>query len=166
MSNFNPADLSSLAKQFAGGDHNFDGAIQKVMQTPDAAQAGGVDNSVLQACHDAAYNNGPGSNQLDSNAVGGAAALGAIKNFVSGQGGQGQGDQAVVASAMSEAAKLYDQHSAAGNIVQGSGGKDDAIAQAAKTAMSLLQQSGGSGSLLGSAGGLASAENIASKFSQ
>lgn len=55
--------------------------------------------------------------------------------------GGGQNNNAFVGMAMSEAAKMFDQHSSQGNVQQGS--KQDAISSAASMAMKLLNSSGG-----------------------
>ena len=52
-----------------------------------------------------------------------------------------QNNNAFVGMAMSEAAKMFDQHAAQGNVQQGS--KQDAISSAAQMAMKLLSSSGG-----------------------
>jgi len=70
-----------------------------------------------------------------------------------------QNNNAFIGKAMSEAAKLFDQHAAQGNVQQGS--KQDAVSSAAGMAMKLLMSSGGNvgsggsgiaGLLMGAAG--------------
>jgi hypothetical protein len=54
----------------------------------------------------------------------------------------GQNNNAFVGMAMAQAAKMFDQHDANGNVQQGS--KQDAVSSAASMAMKLLSSSGGS----------------------
>jgi len=58
------------------------------------------------------------------------------------KGGQrGNSNNAFIGMAMSEAAKMFDQHDGAGNVQSGS--KQEAISSAASMAMKLLNNSGG-----------------------
>jgi hypothetical protein len=80
----------------------------------------------------------------------------ALKMFTGGQGGSGGNQQnAFIGMAMSQAAKLFDQQSAAGNT-HPSASKQDAISSAAQTALQMYMKS-----QMGSAGGLM---GMASKF--
>ena len=82
----------------------------------------------------------------------------ALKMFSGGQGGgQAGGNQQnqFVGMAMGQAAKLFDQQSAGGNV-HPDASKQDAVSGAAQTAMKMYMQS-----QMGSGGGLMS---LASKF--
>jgi len=98
--------------------------------------------------------------------MGVAAAMQALKMFTGGQGSGGGGGSGgssqnqFIGMAMGEASKLFEQQSAQGNAPVG--GKQAAIASAAKMAMQMYMKSemGGGGS---GGGGLMS---LASKFLQ
>lgn len=106
--------------------------------------------------HDKVNNSGE---QVGSNEIGNAAALGAIKNVLGGGGGGGSGgdfQQKLIGAAMAHAGQLFDQKSAAG---QASGDKQDAMQQAGEAVMKLMVKhqvtsmiggggSGGLGSLM------------------
>jgi len=75
-------------------------------------------------------------------------------------GGGGVNNNAFIGQAMAQAAKMFDQHDAQGNVQQGS--KQDAISSAAAMAMKLLNNAGGNagsggsgiaGLLMGGGGG-------------
>ena len=74
--------------------------------------------------------------------------------------GGGSNNNAFIGQAMAQAAKMFDQHDAQGNVQQGT--KQDAISSAAAMAMKLLNNSGGNiggggsglpGLLMGAMGG-------------
>lgn len=97
----------------------------------------------------------------------------ALKMFGGGgHGGQGGGGQnKIIGIAMGQAAKLFDQQAAQGNVSQGAN-KQDAIASAGKMALQMFMRSemgGGGGGMGGgmgggSGGGIGGLLNMASKF--
>ncbi|KZV80883.1 hypothetical protein EXIGLDRAFT_398871 [Exidia glandulosa HHB12029] len=124
-----------------------------------------VDEAGVINAHKAAYQDGNASS-LDAGSLGSAAAMQMLKQFTSGGGSasSGGGSQSqLVALAMGEASKLFDQSGGAA-----SGNKQDAVNGAAMTVVKLLVQSkfgggatggensggiGALGSLLGGGGG-------------
>ncbi|KAF7979423.1 hypothetical protein HWV62_42554 [Athelia sp. TMB] len=110
-----------------------------------------IDENDVTDAHQQAYGQGNASN-LSASSMGSAAAMQALKHFTSGgsSGGAsgGGGQSALIAMAMSEAGKLFDQSGGAA-----SGSKQDAISGAAMTVMKMMTQSGGSSS---SGGGMLS----------
>ncbi|GAO50772.1 hypothetical protein SAICODRAFT_23544 [Saitoella complicata NRRL Y-17804] len=113
-----------------------------------------IDEEKLVRSHQAAYS---GGQTVGSGGIGNAAALQTMKmlmgggsggSSMGGMGGMGgQSQSSFVGMAMAQAAKLFDNNAAQGNVAGGAN-KQDAISQAAKTAMKLYmksQMSGGSG---------------------
>ncbi|CAO1615096.1 unnamed protein product [Sympodiomycopsis kandeliae] len=82
-------------------------------------------------------NNGQGAH---SNEIGQAAALGAIKNFIGGSNSNessgGGFQQKIIGMAMSQAAQMFDQKAANGEV--SGGDKQSAVNQAGEAAMKLL----------------------------
>ena len=83
----------------------------------------------------------------------------------------GQNNNAFVGMAMAQAAKMFDQHDASGNVQNGS--KQDAVSSAAAMAMKLLSSSGGNagsggsgiaGLLMGGGGGSSQLMGLVSKL--
>jgi hypothetical protein len=96
----------------------------------------------------------------------------ALKMFGGSGGGGGGGQNKFIGLAMGQAAKLFDQQAAQGNVSQGAN-KQDAVASAAKLALQFYMKSemgnsggmgGGMGGGGGSGGGLGGLLNMASKF--
>jgi hypothetical protein len=95
----------------------------------------------------------------------------ALKMFGGSSGGGGGGQNKFIGLAMGQAAKLFDQQAAQGNVSQGAN-KQDAVASAAKMALQFYLKSeaggggmgGGMGGGGGSGGGLGGLLNMASKF--
>ncbi|ORY83160.1 hypothetical protein BCR37DRAFT_413265 [Protomyces lactucae-debilis] len=80
-----------------------------------------------------------------------------------GYGGQSQGQPNLVASAMSQAAHLFDQKQQNGQVPQGST-KQSAVNQAAGLAIKYLMKNGQASAVTGSSGGASSLLNMAGKF--
>jgi len=118
-----------------------------------------VDEEHVRNAHQQAYSDGDASS-MSAHAMGGAAALQALKQFTS-SGGSGGGSQTqLISMAMAEATKLFDQSGGAA-----SGNKQDAVNGAAMTVMKLLVQSKFSGAMGGgNSGGLGSLMGLATKF--
>ncbi|RMZ83955.1 hypothetical protein DV737_g1312, partial [Chaetothyriales sp. CBS 132003] len=117
--------------------------------------SGNIDQ--LQQNHDQVYNNSGGNQQHSASALGGAAALQALKSFTGGSSSGQGGQSALIGMAMSQASSLFDQQSSQGNVQAGAS-KQSVVNEAAQAAlgMYLKNQGGGSG-----IGGLLS---LASKF--
>jgi len=121
----------------------------------------GINEDEVQAAHHEAYNQGGASN-LSAEAMGGAAALQALKSFTSGGGGGGGGgsNSQLISLAMGEASKLFDKSGGAA-----SGNKQDVVSGAAMTVVKLLVQSKASSIMGGgNSGGMGSLMGLASKF--
>ncbi|EPQ60406.1 hypothetical protein GLOTRDRAFT_113054 [Gloeophyllum trabeum ATCC 11539] len=120
-----------------------------------------VDEQGVQDAHRKVYQEGDGSG-MDASALGGAAALQALKSFTSSGGsssGGGNMQTKLISMAMAEATQLFDSKGAV------SGNKQDAVNSAAMTVMKLLVQSKFSGTTGGgNSGGLGSLMGLASKF--
>lgn len=115
-----------------------------------------VDEQRLMEDH-SAVNNGDGN--VGSGQIGNAAALGAIKNMLSGSSDNSGGSNSsfqekIVGMAMSNAGSLYDQKNSNG---QADGSKEDAMHKAGEMAMKLLMKHE-MGSMMGGgqSGGLSS----------
>ncbi|WWD21486.1 hypothetical protein CI109_105972 [Kwoniella shandongensis] len=123
-----------------------------------------IDEDRVQQEHEQAYRQG-NAGSLSAGALGSAAAMQALKQFTSGQGGatsSGGGDMQskMIGMAMSEAAKLFDQSGGAA-----SGDKQDAVTSAGQTIMKMLLKSQMTGMMGGgNSGGLSSLMGMASKF--
>jgi hypothetical protein len=149
---------AQMASQHAGdsGDTDmFQNALSKAQNQPQ--DEGGIDEEHLVQAHKTFFGDG-GDKPADSNNMGAAAAMQALKQFTGGQNAgevqQEGGQSTFVAMAMSQAAKLFDQQSAQGNT--GGASKQDAITSAAMMAFKMYQGSGGGGGGgLGGLGGLA-----------
>ncbi|KIO31862.1 hypothetical protein M407DRAFT_241617 [Tulasnella calospora MUT 4182] len=124
-----------------------------------------LDHRAVENAHDQAYRKGNASS-LDASSMGSAAAMQAFKLFTSGgsspasaasSGGNSQSK--LLSLAMGEAAKLFNTSGG-----PSTGGKQDVVNSATKTAMKLLLQSKMGGSTGGSQGGLGSLLSMASKF--
>lgn len=82
--------------------------------------------------------------------------------FSGGQGGSSSGgssQNAFMGMAMSQAAKLFDQQSASGNVASGAS-KQDAVSSAAQMALKMFMKS----EMGGSSGGSGGLMSLASKF--
>jgi len=127
-----------------------------------------IDEQDMVKQHQQMYGGGGGGGgQAGSGNIGSAAAMQALKMFSGGQGGGQSGgggggggaQNQFIGMAMAQASQLFDQQSAAGNT-HPSATKENAVAQAAQTALKMYMKSqmGGGGS---GGGGLMS---LASKF--
>lgn len=90
-----------------------------------------------------------------------AAAMQALKMFTGGSSGSSSGSSqnAFMGSAMAQAAKLFDQQSASGNVQSGAS-KQDAVSSAAQYALQMFMKS----EMGGSSGGSSGLMSLASKF--
>lgn len=129
-------------------------AAAKYLQDQGAHQDGNVDeNELLQAGQKVM-----GGGQAHSNEIGSAAALGAIKSFISGGGGNSGGmggggsfQDKIVGAAMSQAANMFDQKQANGEVTGGD--KQSAVNKAGEMAMKLMVKHQVSGMIGGGGGG-------------
>ncbi|CAO1636364.1 unnamed protein product [Parajaminaea phylloscopi] len=160
---FDLGSLAGLVQHAQNNDQNNSGSSDlfsqaaKFLQNSNAGQDGNVDEQQLMQSHEKVNQGG----EAHSNEIGQAAALGAIKQILGGSGG-GQTDngggfqQKIIGAAMAQAAQLFDQKQANGQVTGGD--KQSAVNQAAEAAMKLMVkhqvsgmigggQSGGLGSL-------------------
>ncbi|TFK36955.1 hypothetical protein BDQ12DRAFT_686152 [Crucibulum laeve] len=125
-----------------------------------------VDEDEVTRAHEKVYQQGDTSN-VSANALGGAAALQVLKQFVGGSGGSktsgGNSQTQLIGLAMAEATKLFDKSGGAA-----SGNKQDAVNGAAMTIMKLLVQSKFSGGITGgsNSGGLSGLMGLASQLAK
>ena len=121
-----------------------------------------IDPAQMQQSHQALYQGaGNGGGPHTANTLGAGAAMQALKMFAGGQSGQGGSSQSqLISTAMSEAGRLFDSQSAAGNVAPGAD-KQSAINSAAKMALQMFMKSQAGGGAGGGASGLMS---LASKF--
>jgi hypothetical protein len=140
---------TNLTGSNSGNSDLFQNALQRV--NSEGALGSINDQTVLNA-HQHVYK-GSGSG-VNSNDIGAAAALETLKSMVTGgaQGrfppppsqlmvGAGNSNDAFVGMAMSEAAKRYDALHMQGSV--SSGDRQEAVSNAAKTALQLISQAGG-----------------------
>ncbi|PPQ71469.1 hypothetical protein CVT26_011248 [Gymnopilus dilepis] len=155
--NIDHEEATRLAQQQgSGGSDLFGNAMQFISQHKQQ-HTQPVDEDAVTNAHQQAYGNGDPSG-LSAHAMGGAAALQALKQFTSGGGGSSQTE--LISFAMAEASKLFDQAGGAA-----SGNKQDAVNGAAMTVMKLLVQSKFSGTIGGGdSGGLSSLMGLAKQF--
>jgi len=165
---------AQAASAHAGPGHDpqmFQNAIHHIQSGPPSTPS--YDHQSVQEAHEEAYGAGNPGN-LPASGMGAAAAMQAFKMFTGGggaaggarpgggPGAEGNPQSQILAMAMAEASKLFDQQGGAA-----SGNKQEAITSAAKMAMKLLMQSKmGAGASGGAApgGGLGSMLQMASKF--
>ncbi|KAG8910754.1 hypothetical protein FRC01_006149 [Tulasnella sp. 417] len=124
-----------------------------------------LDHQAVEDAHDRAYRQGNAAS-LDASSMGSAAAMQAFKLFTSGgssssssSSSAGNSQSKLLSLAMGEAVKLFNNSGG-----PSTGGKQDVVNSATKTAMKLLLQSKMGGSTGGSSGGLGSLLSMASKF--
>ncbi|KAF8868983.1 hypothetical protein CPB84DRAFT_1739619 [Gymnopilus junonius] len=157
--NINHGEASRLAEQQgqgSGSSELFNHALNFMSQHKQQ-HTDPVDEDAVTSAHQQAYEGGDPSG-LSAHAMGGAAALQALKQFTSGGGGSSQTE--LISFAMAEASKLFDQAGGAS-----SGNKQDAVNGAAMTVMKLLVQSKFSGAIGGgNSGGLGSLMGLAKQF--
>ena len=170
----NNSDLSGAAQQAqqhagSSGDESIFSSVLSHL-TSSNVNANDLDEQGSVQAHQAMYGQGGQQQQQphDSNTMGAAAAMQALKLFTGGGSGQqGQGSQGggnsqsqFVGMAMAQASKLFDGQAAAGNVSQDAS-KQDVVSKAGEMAMKMYiksQMSGGGG---GGPGGLM---GMASKF--
>jgi hypothetical protein len=97
---------------------------------------GDVDENQMMQNHDKVNNS---NETVDSNEIGNASALSAIKNVLGSSGGNAGNNegfqQKLIGAAMAHAGQLYDQKDSAGAA---SGSKQDAMQSAGQAVMQLL----------------------------
>jgi len=143
----------------SGSSELFSNALQHISHNKQQ-HTEPVDEDEVTDAHAQAYGNRDASG-LSAHAMGGAAALQALKQFTAGGGSAGSGSQTqLISLAMAEATKLFDQSGGAA-----SGNKQDAVNGAAMTVMKLLVQSKFSSAIGGgNSGGLGSLMGLAKNF--
>ncbi|PGH26761.1 hypothetical protein AJ80_01525 [Polytolypa hystricis UAMH7299] len=128
-----------------------------------------IDEGKIVGAHQALYNSGgqqqqqgqqgQGNQQYDADALGGGAAVQALKMFLSGDGkeqggggGQGGGDDQnkFIGLAMAQAGKMWDKQNQTGNVKTD---KQSAINSAAKMALKMYMKGGKQGGSHGLSGG-------------
>lgn len=128
--------------------------VAGMLQTKAPGMDGDISDDELKRAHDKVNNSG---GSVGSNDIGNAAALGAIKNVLSGSGDSTNGgssgfQEKLVGAAMAHAGTLFDQRSNAG---QAEGTKEDAMHKAGEAVMKLLIKNQMTGMIGGgSSGGL------------
>ncbi|KAK5002283.1 hypothetical protein LTR16_004451 [Cryomyces antarcticus] len=155
------------AAQHAGssGDSSLFSNALGMLQGGRHSQNEEIDEGEAVRQHQQMYGGQGGGQPASSNAMGGAAAMQALKMFTGGQGGaQGGGMGAggqnqFVGMAMAQASKLFDQQSAQGNT-HPSATKQDAVSSAAQMALKMYMKS----QMGGGGGGASGLMGMASKF--
>jgi len=152
-------EAAQLASQHAGDAGDTDLFKNALNMVQGQQHEGGVDEQHLVQAHNSFFGEG-GQQPATSGNMGAAAAMQALKMFTGGQGASqvssGGGQNAFVAMAMAQAAKLFDNQAAQGNT--GGASKQDAVASAASMAMKMF---GGGGGGLGGTGGLGGLASLA-----
>ena len=160
-----PLDISQILGTATNltGSANPDVFEKALEQVSSQGAIGSLNEQTILTAHQKLYQAGPDVTGIDSSSIGAAASLQTLKSMVSGAQGiilsyivlmlvGGRSDNTFVGMAMSEAAKRFDQLNEQGKVH--SGNKEDAVANAAKTAVQLLSQArakpeNGGGGLLG-----------------
>ncbi|KAL7786293.1 hypothetical protein V8C37DRAFT_412574 [Trichoderma ceciliae] len=151
------------ASQHAGSSGNsdiFSGVINSISQKKSHLANSDIDEQEALRQHKQTYEQD--NDNLDSNSLGSAAALQALKKFTQGETGGNQSQGAFLGLAMSEASKLFDSKSANGKV-SSDASKESVIQQAGEMALKMYfkSQGGGQG---GGQGGPSGLLGIASKF--
>ncbi|KAA8895595.1 hypothetical protein FN846DRAFT_784841 [Sphaerosporella brunnea] len=152
------AEAQRVAEQHAGSHESslFSSALGLLKGRESSMRHDDVDEGEYVKNHQKLYGQGH-SGQQNSQSLGQAAAIQALKMFTSGGKEKQQGGQsAFIGMAMAEAAKLFDSQSAKGNVAPQES-KQDVVGQAAQVALKLFMKSkidsgaggSGSGDLLG-----------------
>lgn len=93
----------------------FSQALGFLQNKKQGGMNGGIDEQEMVQAHQQNYN---GSGSTNSNSIGAAGAMQALKMFSGGQGqSQGGGQNAFIGLAMSQAANLFNQKQASGQVV-------------------------------------------------
>jgi hypothetical protein len=110
------SDLAGHAERHHGSASSyFNEAANHLQQNHGNFSNQDIDEGHAVESHKKLYGGG-GGGPADSNELGAGAAMEALKKFTGGSGGGGSQNQ-LIGLAMSEAEKLFDQHSANGNAV-------------------------------------------------
>ncbi|KAF9015623.1 beta-flanking protein [Cyathus striatus] len=163
--NFNEDEVVQTAQNHGSGDSSlFSSALSFVSKNKKSHEEP-VDEGEVTRAHEKVYQQGEASN-MSAGSLGSAAAMQVLKQFVSGSGSKGSGQNSqtqLISLAMAEATKLFDKSGGAA-----SGDKQDAVNGAAMTVMKLLVQSKFSGGTAGgnNSGGLSGLLGLASQFAK
>lgn len=154
----------------SGNSDLFSTAMSFLGKNKQSAQAEDIDEGRLQQSHQQIYQQNGGNQQHDASSLGAGAAMQVFKMFSGGSGsggggsggsgGSGSSQSRMIAMAMQEASKIFDQQKDQGNVQSGTD-KQSVINQAAKFALQMYLKGGQGGGSDGGGGGLMS---LASKF--
>ncbi|KAF6766643.1 hypothetical protein DFP72DRAFT_867203 [Ephemerocybe angulata] len=163
------------ASQHGSGESSLFKTALSFLQDNKSKEEEPLDEDDVTRAHEKVYSEGKTSG-LSANALGSAAAMQVLKQFISGgsgtssssgstvaHGASGNSQTQLISLAMAEATKLFDKSGGTA-----SGDKQDAVNGAAMTIMKLLVQSKFSGGTTGGkdSGGLGGLLSLASQFAK
>lgn len=158
-------DLRGAAEHAArqagdSGDSDFFGNIMgSLSQRKHQVAQEDIDEDAAVRHHQKYFGGQDDGEEATSGGMGSAAAMQALKMFSGGgQGGSGSQSQ-FIGMAMSQASKLFDQQSSAGNVSSNSS-KESAVMKAGEMALQMYMKSQGGGG----GGGMGGLLGLASKF--